>query len=69
MRSSGDLLGQDELGDVAKRDLERGLKSMAGDADEGIGCIPVWLDDQVHTSECHGRRPYVEKRLMNSLCS
>lgn len=51
MRSNGDRLGQAELGDVSKKDLERGLKSMAGEAEEGIGCVPVWLDDQVHTGE------------------
>lgn len=51
MRSNGDLLGQGELGDTAKKDLERGLKSMAGEAEEGIGCVPVWLEDKVHTGE------------------
>lgn len=34
----------------AKKDLERGLKSMAGEKEEGIGCVPVWLDDKVHSS-------------------
>ncbi|KAK4054618.1 hypothetical protein OIO90_003430 [Microbotryomycetes sp. JL221] len=48
MRATGESLGQADLGTTAKADLERGLKSMAGDAGQGIGCVPVWIDDKVH---------------------
>ncbi|KAK4701433.1 ER lumen protein retaining receptor, partial [Phenoliferia sp. Uapishka_3] len=36
MRATGGGLGQGELGEDAKRDLERGLKSMAGEKEEGL---------------------------------
>lgn len=50
LRAGGESLGQGELGEVEKKDLERGLKNMAGVSEEGIGCVPVWLDDKVHYS-------------------
>ena len=47
-------LGQGELSARERRDLERGLKEMGGpttgDGGSGIGCVPVWLEDEVHTS-------------------
>ncbi|KAM0789442.1 hypothetical protein ACM66B_000265 [Microbotryomycetes sp. NB124-2] len=49
MRATGEQLGQADLGSTAKADLERGLKSMAGEGGQGIGCVPVWLDDKVHS--------------------
>ncbi|GAA5853028.1 hypothetical protein JCM8547_004777 [Rhodosporidiobolus lusitaniae] len=49
MNADGDVLGQNDLSDDAKRDLERGLRKMAGDSEEGIGCVPVWLEDGLHT--------------------
>ncbi|BGP32992.1 hypothetical protein JCM10296v2_004780 [Rhodotorula toruloides] len=49
MSADGDLMGQNQLSDDAKKDLEKGLRKMGGDDDEGIGCVPVWLDDGLHT--------------------
>ncbi|GAA5824424.1 hypothetical protein JCM11251_000417 [Rhodosporidiobolus azoricus] len=49
MNAEGDLLGQNQLGDDAKRDLEKGLKKMSGENEQGIGCVPVWLEDGLHT--------------------
>ena len=47
-------LGQGELSARERRDLERGLKEMGGpttgDGASGISCVPVWLEDDVHTS-------------------
>ncbi|GAA6002877.1 uncharacterized protein JCM10292_001351 [Rhodotorula paludigena] len=48
LSSDGELLGQNSLSDEAKKDLEQGLRKMAGDSEEGIGCVPVWLDDGLH---------------------
>lgn len=48
-RAPDQELGQGELSADEKRDLERGLRNMSGSAEgEGIGCVPVWLDDKVH---------------------
>lgn len=51
-RAGGDELGQGELGEAEKRDLESGLAAMSSkNQGEGIECVPVWLDDTVHYSE------------------
>ncbi|BGP56129.1 hypothetical protein JCM8202_005896 [Rhodotorula sphaerocarpa] len=49
VKAEGDLLGSNELSEDAKRDLEQGLRKMAGAKEQGIGCVPVWLDDGLHT--------------------
>ncbi|KAI5477902.1 trehalose 6-P phosphatase, glycosyltransferase family 20 protein [Pseudohyphozyma bogoriensis] len=46
-------ISQAELGDEEKKDLEKGLKKMSEEG-EGMGCIPVWLDDKVHTAFYEG---------------
>jgi trehalose 6-phosphate synthase/phosphatase len=51
-RAGGANLGQGELGDAEKRDLESGLAAMSSkNHGEGIECVPVWLDDKIHTSK------------------
>ena len=54
LRADGEKLGQAEIADEAKRDLEKGLKEMAGESEEGIGCAPVWIDDKVHADFYEG---------------
>lgn len=49
MNAEGDVLGQNDLGDDARKDLEKGLRKMSGDSQEGIGCVPVWVEDGLHT--------------------
>ncbi|TNY18472.1 trehalose-6-phosphate phosphatase [Rhodotorula diobovata] len=54
MDADGEVLGQNALSDDAKKDLEKGLKSMSNEGTEGIGCVPVWLDDKLHHSFYEG---------------
>ncbi|GAA6052076.1 hypothetical protein JCM3770_006618 [Rhodotorula araucariae] len=54
MSADGEILGQNALSDDARRDLEKGLRAMAGKGEEGIGCVPVWLDDKLHQSFYEG---------------
>lgn len=50
-RAGGAELGQGELGEAEKRDLETGLIAMSTkNQGEGIECVPVWLDDKIHFS-------------------
>ncbi|GAA5980877.1 hypothetical protein JCM11641_004752 [Rhodosporidiobolus odoratus] len=49
LSAEGELLTQNELTEDAKKDLEKGLKKMAGENEEGIGCAPVWLEDGLHS--------------------
>lgn len=48
--TEGEVIGTGELGESAKKDLETGLREMAGEGGGGIACVPVWLDDKVHAS-------------------
>lgn len=51
-KAGGAELGQGELGEAEKRDLESGLAAMkVRNEGEGIECVPVWLDDKVHYSK------------------
>lgn len=62
-RPDGNVLGQGELGEAEKKDLEQGLKAMNGSNEgEGIGCVPVWLDDKVHFSKHESTKS--EKKLL-----
>ncbi|GAA6034504.1 hypothetical protein JCM8097_005362 [Rhodosporidiobolus ruineniae] len=49
LEADGEILTQNQLGDDAKRDLEKGLMKMSGESQEGIGCVPVWLEDGLHS--------------------
>ncbi|GAA5902122.1 hypothetical protein JCM5296_006609 [Sporobolomyces johnsonii] len=53
VNADGEALSSNQLGATEKKDLERGLRSMAGPED-GIGCVPVWVEDQLHTKFYEG---------------
>ncbi|SCV70144.1 BQ2448_1538 [Microbotryum intermedium] len=54
VKVDGEVLRQVELGETEKKDLERGLRNMAGTSNTAIGCVPVWLDDKVHSDFYEG---------------
>ncbi|SCZ90655.1 BZ3500_MvSof-1268-A1-R1_Chr9g10911 [Microbotryum saponariae] len=54
IKADGEALRQAELGETEKKDLERGLRNIGGTSNAAIGCVPVWLDDKVHSDFYEG---------------
>ena len=64
LRKGGEALTQDDLKEGEKRDLEVGLESMGsvkGGHGGGITCVPVWLEEKVHSG-----KPLAARLLCNA---
>lgn len=51
---SGEQIDSANLSDKLKGSLERGLKDLSEDAEKGIVCAPVWMDDTLATNFYEG---------------
>jgi len=51
VQDPGVPLTNNQLGSEEKKDLERGLKQMGAHGKDGVTCVPVWVEDGLHTSE------------------